>query len=115
MRQLMNGFTAPGTPGQQLDVMLANLIMTINLRVIHQVNALKLSLSCVVDTVNTLVEKVFRHHITNSDFWDRIEQVNVALGDGMPPATKKLYDEMIALGTKMSPHTKQVYQDTIKE
>ncbi|KAI9492506.1 hypothetical protein BDB00DRAFT_909763 [Zychaea mexicana] len=53
LRKLLNNFTASDSLGEQLDVMSANLALKINLSEIHQVNALKLSLSRIVDTVNS--------------------------------------------------------------
>ncbi|KAG0183705.1 hypothetical protein DFQ28_001191 [Apophysomyces sp. BC1034] len=115
LRKLLNNFTASDSLGEQLDVMSANLALKINLSEIHQVNALKLSLSRIVDTVNSQTEKIFRKHITNSSFWERVAKVQeINLGHGMAPAVRALYGEMIALGTDIPPDMKQMYQNAVE-
>lgn len=95
--------------------MSANLALNINMSDVHQVNALKLSLSRIVDTVNGQTERIFRKHITNSSFWERVAKVQeINLGHGMAPSVRTLYHEMLALGTDIPPDMKQIYQNTVE-
>ncbi|KAG2220200.1 hypothetical protein INT45_005373 [Circinella minor] len=60
----------PTTLGEQLDIMSVKLVMAIDLSNIMQVNALKLSLSYIIDTVNDGVTSIFRQHL-NNQLWER--------------------------------------------
>lgn len=88
----------PTTLGEQLDVMSAKLAMVIELSNIMQVNALKLSLSRIIDTVNNGVTSVFRQYL-NSQFWERLNDVDININEGMSTTAKQLYKEILARGT----------------
>ncbi|KAI8967740.1 hypothetical protein BDF20DRAFT_1004608 [Mycotypha africana] len=83
----------PITLGEQLDVMAAKLALSIDLSDIVQVNALKLSLSRIIDTVNNDVMSIFRQYL-NDQSWKKLNNI-----EGIPTTTKELYCEMMAGGT----------------
>lgn len=88
----------PTTLGEQLDVMSAKLAMVIDLSNIMQVNALKLSLSRIIDTVNNGVTSVFRQYL-NNQFWERLNDVDMNINEGMSTTAKQLYQEVLTRGT----------------
>ncbi|KAG2209948.1 hypothetical protein INT47_003383 [Mucor saturninus] len=88
----------PTTLGEQLDVMSAKLAMSIDLSNIMQVNALKLSLSRIIDTVNNGVTSIFRQYL-NNQFWERLNDVNMNINEGMSVTAKQLYQEILTRGT----------------
>lgn len=88
----------PTTLGEQLDVMSAKLAMAIDLGNIIQVNALKLSLSRIIDTVNNGVTSVFRQYL-NNQFWERLNDVDMNINEGMSTTAKQLYQEIMTRGT----------------
>lgn len=88
----------PTTLGEQLDVMSAKLAMAIDLGNIIQVNALKLSLSRIIDTVNNGVTSVFRQYL-NNQFWERLNDVDMNINEGMSTTAKRLYQEIMTRGT----------------
>jgi hypothetical protein len=72
----------PAALGEQLDVMSAKLAMAIDPSNIIQVNALKLSLSRIIDTVNDGVTSVFRQYLSNQ-FWERLNDIDININEGM--------------------------------
>ncbi|KAG2201000.1 hypothetical protein INT47_006544 [Mucor saturninus] len=88
----------PTTLGEQLDVMSAKLAMSIDLSNIMQVNALKLSLSRIIDTVNNGVTSIFRQY-SNNQFWERLNDVNMNINEGMSATAKQFYQEILTKGT----------------
>lgn len=97
MENLIKAFD-PTTLGEQLDVMSAKLAMSIDLSNIMQVNALKLSLSRIIDTVNNGVTSVFRQYL-NSQVWERINDVDMDINEGMSTTAKQLYQQILTRGT----------------
>ncbi|KAL9545353.1 hypothetical protein PS6_008268 [Mucor atramentarius] len=97
LQQLINSFS-PRTLGEQLDVMSAKLIMSMDQSNSTHVNALKLSLSRIVDFVNGKTTLLFRQYL-GSTFWEEVKNVNVTLCPGMPDTSKELYQEMISEGS----------------
>lgn len=97
LQQLIDSFV-PRTPGGQLDMMSAKLTMSIDLSNVIQVNALKLSLSRIVDSVNGKIVSLFRQYL-NDTFWKESSKVNVTLCAGMPATSKNLYQAMMAEGS----------------
>jgi hypothetical protein len=93
LQQLINSFV-PTTLGEQLDMISAKLLMTIDLSNISQVNALKLSLSHTVDFVNGKIVSLFRQYLDDT-FWEELGRVNVTLCAGMPATSKNLYQAMM--------------------
>lgn len=88
----------PTTLGEQLDVMSAKLAMAIDPSNIIQVNALKLSLSRIIDTVNNDVTSVFRQYLSNQ-FWERLNDVDININEGMSTTARQLYQEIMTRGT----------------
>ncbi|KAI7904361.1 uncharacterized protein BX663DRAFT_340006 [Cokeromyces recurvatus] len=88
-------FYKPVTLGEKLDMMSARLMNEIDLNDIHQVNALKLSLSRIVDTVNANVKSIFQKYIQDEVFWQKISNTSIELCPGMSEEEKKLYNTII--------------------
>ncbi|KAI9486911.1 MAG: hypothetical protein EXX96DRAFT_551092 [Benjaminiella poitrasii] len=88
----------PTTLGEQLDIMSAKLAIAIDLSKIMEVNALKLSLSRIVDTVNNNVTSVYRQYLSDQ-FWKSIVDVDIDLNEGMSASAKQLYRKIIINGT----------------
>ena len=88
----------PAAFGEQLDVMSAKLAMAIDPSNIIQVNALKLSLSCIIGAVNDGVTSVFRQYLSNQ-FWERLNDVDININEGMSTTARQLYQEIMTRGT----------------
>ncbi|KAI9486504.1 MAG: hypothetical protein EXX96DRAFT_549303 [Benjaminiella poitrasii] len=97
LQQLINSF-GPRTLGEQLDTMSAKLLMSIDLSNVIQVNALKLSLSRIVDSVNDKITSLFRQYLDDT-FWKELSKVNITLCAGMPATSKNLYQAMMTEGS----------------
>lgn len=78
--------------------MSAKLSMSIDLSNVIQVNALKLSLSHIVDFVNDRIKSLFRQHLDDTS-WEELNKVNITLCGGMPATSKNLYQAMMTEGS----------------
>ncbi|GAA5796942.1 hypothetical protein HPULCUR_002320 [Helicostylum pulchrum] len=82
----------PVTLAQHLDMFSANLIMTNELKELKYINALKLSLSHIVDKVNGTTLAILQEHINDKSFWDRVgSNCVVKLANGLTDKAKKIY------------------------
>ncbi|KAG1139758.1 hypothetical protein G6F37_011559 [Rhizopus arrhizus] len=97
LESLIKAFN-PAVLGEQLDVMSVKLAMAIDPSNIIQVNALKLSLSRIIDTVNDGVISVFRQYLSNQ-FWERLNDVDININEGMSTTARQLYQEIMTRGT----------------
>ncbi|KAK4511389.1 Protein phosphatase [Mucor velutinosus] len=97
LEKLIQAFN-PTTLDEQLDVMSAKLAMAIDLSDITQVNTLKLSLSRIIDTVNNGVMSVFRQYL-NNQVWEKINDIDMNISEGMSTADKQLYQDILTRGT----------------
>ncbi|KAI7860607.1 hypothetical protein BDC45DRAFT_601261 [Circinella umbellata] len=97
LQKLLNSFV-PRTLKEQLDAMSAKIIMSIDLSNVIQVNALKLSLSRIVDSVNNEITCLFRQHLDDK-FWEELNRVDITLCAGMSTTAKNLYQTMMTEGS----------------
>ena len=88
----------PSAPGEQLDMMSAKLLMSIDLTNVIQVSALELSLSRIVDSVNGKITSLFRQYLDDA-FWEELSSVSITLCAEMPATSKNLYQEMMTEGS----------------
>ncbi|KAI9478270.1 MAG: hypothetical protein EXX96DRAFT_539383 [Benjaminiella poitrasii] len=91
----------PTTRTEQVDTMSAKLALPIDSSDIAQVNAVKPSLSSIIDTVNNAVTAVFRQYLSNQ-FWKRSDSVQIYMNEGMSITTKWLHQKAVMRNIKNS-------------